>query len=131
MLRCAPLSERGSCQWFCCAFGAAPLRAFHERAGITNLLAHGRASPHASPSPSQTTLSPAQVAEFYEEHEGKPFYAGLCALMSSGPIVALALEKTNGIAAWRELLGPTNIEVAKETVRTSPSPHLCCCDKPG
>ena len=33
--------------------------------------------------------------------------------MSSGPIVALVLEKTNAIAAWRALIGPTNSNAAR------------------
>ena len=34
--------------------------------------------------------------------------------MISGPIVALKLEKTNGIKAWRELIGPTKRDENKK-----------------
>ena len=67
----------------------------------------------------ETTLSPAQVEEFYEEFEGTASYLGVVTLMSSGPIVALALEKTGGINALLELLGPENALLAKEMAPTS------------
>jgi len=45
---------------------------------------------------------------FYAVHAGKPFFNSLTTFMSSGPIVIMALEKENAIAAWRDLMGPTN-----------------------
>jgi nucleoside-diphosphate kinase len=35
--------------------------------------------------------------------------------MTSAPIVAMVLTKENAIQQWRELIGPTNSNVAKET----------------
>jgi len=35
--------------------------------------------------------------------------------MTSAPIVAMILAKENAIQQWRELIGPTNSSVAKET----------------
>jgi nucleoside-diphosphate kinase len=35
--------------------------------------------------------------------------------MTSAPIVAMVLAKENAIQQWRELIGPTNSNVAKET----------------
>ena len=35
--------------------------------------------------------------------------------MTSAPIVAMVLAKENAIQQWRELIGPTNSIVAKET----------------
>ena len=35
--------------------------------------------------------------------------------MTSGPIVAMVLGRDNAIQQWRELIGPTNTNVAKET----------------
>ena len=35
--------------------------------------------------------------------------------MTSGPILALVLAKENAIQQWRELIGPTNSIVAKES----------------
>ena len=58
-------------------------------------------------------LSKAQAQAFYAEHAGRSFYEDLTDFMSSGPIVALVLEKTNAIAAWRSLIGPTNSNAAR------------------
>ena len=59
-------------------------------------------------------LTPHQAREFYQEHEGKPFVDRLVGFMSSGPCMALVLEKENAIADWRALMGPTNTFTAKE-----------------
>jgi len=53
--------------------------------------------------------------EFYAEHKGKPFFESLTTWMSSAPIYAMKLEKENAVKAWRELMGPTNSEKARET----------------
>ncbi|GMH51027.1 hypothetical protein TL16_g10037 [Triparma laevis f. inornata] len=58
-------------------------------------------------------LSAAQAAEFYAEHEAKPFFGGLTTFMTSGPVVALLLEKPDAIKDWRALMGPTNTEKAR------------------
>jgi len=62
----------------------------------------------------ETTLTPEQAAELYEEHEGKPFFAALCSFMSSGPLIALALSKANAVECWKQLLGPESVLEAKE-----------------
>ncbi|MBL8147706.1 MAG: nucleoside-diphosphate kinase [Anaerolineae bacterium] len=43
----------------------------------------------------------------YAEHAGKPFYEGLVSYITSGPVVALALEGTNAVAAARNTIGKT------------------------
>jgi len=53
-------------------------------------------------------LSQAQAEGFYAVHRGKPFFPGLTAYMTSGPCIALVLEKENAIADWRKLMGATN-----------------------
>eukprot|EP01137_Pigoraptor_chileana_P010840 Opistho-2@4133 len=60
-------------------------------------------------------LSQEQVADFYAEHQGKPFYEPLVAFMSSGPIYALVLARENAILKWRELMGPTDSVAARES----------------
>jgi nucleoside-diphosphate kinase len=45
---------------------------------------------------------------FYREHEGKPFYPGLCDFMNSGPCAFIELEGPEAIAAWRDVMGPTD-----------------------
>jgi nucleoside-diphosphate kinase len=65
-----------------------------------------------------TRLTALQAGMFYEVHKGKPFYDGLVEFMSSGPIVALILEKENAVEEFRNLIGSTNPEnAAPGTVR--------------
>jgi nucleoside-diphosphate kinase len=49
-----------------------------------------------------------QAEGFYAVHAARPFFASLTSFMSSGPIVALALEKENAIADLRKLMGATD-----------------------
>ena len=67
----------------------------------------------------QHQLSQAQAEEFYAEHVGKGFFADLSGLMTSGPLVALLLEKPGAIKSWREMMGPTNADKARETAPKS------------
>lgn len=63
-------------------------------------------------------LTGEQVAEFYAEHEGKPFYQDLIAYITSGPVVAVRLEKENAVKDLRTLVGATNpAEAAPGTIR--------------
>lgn len=63
-------------------------------------------------------LSQQDAEKFYDVHRERPFYADLCAFMSSGPIVAIALEKENAIADYRKLIGATDPAEAEEgTIR--------------
>lgn len=65
-----------------------------------------------------TKLTNEQAAAFYAVHEGKPFYESLVKFMSSGPIVAIILEKENAVEAYRNFIGATNPEQAAEgTIR--------------
>ena len=62
-------------------------------------------------------ISKHQAEQFYAVHASKPFFS-LTDFMSSGPIVALALEKENAIADLRKLMGATNPANAEEgTIR--------------
>ena len=63
-------------------------------------------------------IEKSEAEKFYKVHETKPFYNDLCAYLSSGPIVAMILEKDNAISANRELMGATNPKDAVEgTIR--------------
>lgn len=44
----------------------------------------------------------------YGEHKGKPFFEGLVAFITSGPIVAMVLEGKDAISISRNLIGATN-----------------------
>ena len=63
-------------------------------------------------------ISKHQAQQFYAVHASRPFFDSLTTFMSSGPIVALALEKENAIADLRKLMGATNPAQAEEgTIR--------------
>ena len=54
----------------------------------------------------------------YAVHQGKPFYAGLVDFITSGPLVAIALEGPNVISAVRLMVGATRAhEAAAGTIR--------------
>jgi nucleoside-diphosphate kinase len=58
------------------------------------------------------------AGEFYSEHIGKPFYAGLVGFMTSGAVVAMELQGENAIQKVRDLIGHTNPALAAEgTIR--------------
>ena len=55
-----------------------------------------------------------QFEAFYAEHKGKPFYEGLLAYMTSGPIVVQVLRGENAIQHYRTLMGKTDPNEADE-----------------
>jgi nucleoside-diphosphate kinase len=63
-------------------------------------------------------LTPERAQAFYAVHKERPFYADLCAYMSSGPIFAAVLEGENAILKNRELMGATDpAKAAPGTIR--------------
>ena len=63
-------------------------------------------------------IEKSEAEKFYKVHETKPFYNDLCSYLSSGPIVAIILEKKNAVADNRKLMGATNPKDAEEgTIR--------------
>ena len=55
-----------------------------------------------------TKLSEEQAETFYRIHESKPFFDDLVEFMSSGPIVAMILERENAVEEFRRLIGHTD-----------------------
>ncbi|MHA1523579.1 MAG: nucleoside-diphosphate kinase [Alphaproteobacteria bacterium] len=53
-------------------------------------------------------LSKAQAEGFYGVHRERPFFDGLVAFMTSGPVVVQVLEGENAVAKNREIMGATN-----------------------
>ena len=51
---------------------------------------------------------------FYKVHETKPFYNDLCNYLSSGPIVAMILEKVDAVSENRKVMGATDPAKADE-----------------
>jgi nucleoside-diphosphate kinase len=53
-------------------------------------------------------LSRADAEKFYDVHKARPFFSGLCAYMTSGPVVIAVLQGDNAIGKWRQLMGATD-----------------------
>ena len=63
-------------------------------------------------------MSQSIAEKFYDAHIGKSFYDKLVSYMTSGNIIALILEKENAVDLFRDLIGSTDPELAKEgTIR--------------
>jgi nucleoside-diphosphate kinase len=59
-----------------------------------------------------------QAAANYVEHQGKPFYDGLVAYITSGPVVKMVVSGPNAVSVCRKLMGATNpAEAAPGTIR--------------
>lgn len=53
-------------------------------------------------------MDEALAKKHYAEHDGKPFFGELVEFITSGPIVAMAIEGENAIRAVRGMMGATN-----------------------
>ena len=63
-------------------------------------------------------ISKEEAAEFYKEHQSKPFYERLCNYLSSGPIVVMELSGENAISKYRDIMGATDPKKAENnTIR--------------
>jgi nucleoside-diphosphate kinase len=58
------------------------------------------------------------ASKHYAEHTAKPFFADLVAFITSGPVMALAVEGPDAVKVVRTLMGPTNpVEAPPGTIR--------------
>jgi nucleoside-diphosphate kinase len=57
-------------------------------------------------------VTKAVAEQHYGEHQGKPFFDGLVAFITSGPIVAMVWEGRDAVAVGRQLNGATDPEKA-------------------
>ncbi|NXN99378.1 TXND3 protein, partial [Rhinopomastus cyanomelas] len=62
----------------------------------------------------EEALTHEMAEQFYNDHKGKPFFEQLVNSMTEGPSVIMILTKENAVEEWRQLMGPTDPEVAKE-----------------
>jgi nucleoside-diphosphate kinase len=53
-------------------------------------------------------LNQDQAGKFYQAHKERPFFNGLVAFMTSGPVVVQVLEGENAVARNREVMGATD-----------------------
>ena len=59
-----------------------------------------------------------QAERFYEVHAARPFFDGLCAFMTGGPVVVQVLEGERAVARNRDVMGATNpASAAPGTIR--------------
>jgi nucleoside-diphosphate kinase len=89
-------------------------------------------------------LTQSQAEQFYQVHRARPFYASLCAYMSSGPVMVGVLEGEQAITRWRELMGATDplkaspgtirkdlgVDVEKNAVHGSDGPETAALEIP-
>ncbi len=89
------------------------------QAGNTgNVLAHLETQGFKIRSARLVRLSQPQAEAFYAVHRERPFFRSLVTFMTSGPALALALERDNAVAHLREVIGATDPAEAKPgTVR--------------
>ncbi len=63
-------------------------------------------------------LTVAEAESFYEVHRARPFFRPLVTFMTSGPALALALERDDAVMRLRDVIGATDPAEAKPgTVR--------------
>ena len=63
-------------------------------------------------------ISKATAQKHYAEHKAKPFFGELVEFITSGPVLALALEGESAIQAVRTMMGATNpVNAAPGTIR--------------
>src|SRR5437773_12054975 len=82
------------------------------------IVAHLEAAGFAVHAARLIKLSNAQAEAFYAVHRERPFYRSLVAFMTSGPALALALERDDAVTRLREVIGATDpAEAQPGTVR--------------
>ncbi len=66
----------------------------------------------------QMTMSRELAERHYAEHAERPFFGELVDFITSGPLVAIALEGHDAVTAARQLIGATNpLEAAPGSIR--------------
>jgi nucleoside-diphosphate kinase len=64
------------------------------------------------------TIARELAERHYAEHRGKPFFEELVSFITSGPLVAIALEGQGAVPAARQVIGATNpLEAAPGSIR--------------
>ncbi|MBK7596474.1 MAG: nucleoside-diphosphate kinase [Gemmatimonadetes bacterium] len=82
------------------------------------ILAHVEKSGFAIKAMRMLRLTRVEAEAFYAVHRERGFYGELVEFMSSGPVVAMALEAPDAVLAWRTAIGATDpAEAAAGTIR--------------
>jgi nucleoside-diphosphate kinase len=86
------------------------------KAGL--ILAHLEKAGFALRAARMVRLSLTEAQAFYAVHRERPFFGSLCAFMTSGPCIPLALERADAVKHLRAVIGATDpAEAAPGTVR--------------
>lgn len=65
-----------------------------------------------------TMLTKEEASAFYSVHKERPFFNALVDYMTSGPVVAMVVEKDNAVDGYRKLMGATDpMKAAPGTLR--------------
>jgi nucleoside-diphosphate kinase len=73
----------------------------------------------------KVNMSKELAGEFYGVHRERPFYLELVDYVTSGPVVAMVLEKEDAIKCWRDIMGATDPKEAEEgTLRRLYGKHI-------
>jgi len=89
----------------------------HHIGGIIDLIEKANLSVVAL---KMQNITKEQAESFYGEHKGKPFYADLVNMMSSGPVVLMVIEGDNAVMHLREIVGSTDPKKASAgTIRAT------------
>uniref|UniRef100_A0A8K9USY4 NME/NM23 family member 9 n=1 Tax=Oncorhynchus mykiss TaxID=8022 RepID=A0A8K9USY4_ONCMY len=62
----------------------------------------------------EVILTEEQARRFYKRHVDQDYFPALLHNMTSGPVLALALARTGAVDHWRNLLGPKDVNKARE-----------------
>ncbi len=62
----------------------------------------------------QLRLSRAEAEGFYAVHRERPFFRSLVDTMTSGPVVVIALRRSDAVQHWRNVIGATDPAKAAE-----------------
>ena len=90
-----------------------------EAGNTGNILAHLEQEGFRVLALTRVHLSTAQARAFYEVHRERPFYDSLIEFMTSGPAVAVALEREDAVTHLRQVMGATNPAEADDgTIRS-------------
>jgi len=64
------------------------------------------------------TIDEELAGKHYAEHTSKPFFGDLVSFITSGPVLALAVEGLEAVSVVRTLMGPTNpVDAPPGTIR--------------
>jgi nucleoside-diphosphate kinase len=80
---------------------------------VGKIIAHLEAEGFRIVDAQMVRLTQDRAESFYEVHRERPFFRPLVTFMTSGPALALALERDNAVSHLREVIGATDPAQAK------------------